>query len=160
MSGIRRLVDYPRVWVVFGARFANELAPIDLASRVSLPYAPFLSSCNKAELHRPAPSRYFNTRGQFYTDLTPSSGAYRLGADPMEVVIMRTQIEYRKLAGDCVCLAKTASTPQQRVTLLDISHIWLKLADRVGSEPAGGPKIGLGGTAHIWRNPPRLATAS
>jgi len=78
----------------------------------------------------------------------------------MEVVIMRTQIEYRKLAGDCVCLAKTASTPQQRVTLLDISHIWLKLADRVGSEPAGGPKIGLGATTHIWRNPPRLAAAS
>jgi hypothetical protein len=59
-----------------------------------------------------------------------------------------------------VCLAKTASTPQQRVTLLDISHIWLKLADRVGSEPAGGPKIGLGATTHIWRNPPRLAAAS
>jgi hypothetical protein len=50
--------------------------------RLSLRTAP---ACNKAELHRPGPSRYFNTRGQFYTDLTPSSGAYRLGADPMEV---------------------------------------------------------------------------
>jgi hypothetical protein len=53
---------------------------------------------------------------------------------------MRTETEYRKLAGDCVHLAQTASTPQQRSTLLHIAHVWLKLGDQAG-EQAVGPKI-------------------
>src|ERR1700730_10383823 len=73
MSGIRQLVGYPWVWV-----------------RIR---------CEEAELHRPGPSRYFNTRVQFYTDLTPSSGAYRLGADPMEVGHHETSDRVSKACG-------------------------------------------------------------
>lgn len=37
--------------------------------------------------------------------------------------------EYRKRAEECVQLAQTARTPQQRTMLLHIAETWLRLAE-------------------------------
>ena len=50
---------------------------------------------------------------------------------------MKTQTEYRNLASDCVRLARIATTPQVRLTLLDIAGIWLTLSDRLNDRQAG-----------------------
>jgi hypothetical protein len=42
---------------------------------------------------------------------------------------MRTSPEYRELAGHCVRLAQTASTPEHRSLLLNVAHAWLRLAE-------------------------------
>jgi hypothetical protein len=51
---------------------------------------------------------------------------------------MKTHADYRKLAEDCVRLARTASTPWRRSTLLNIAHTWLQLADRADGDQASG----------------------
>ena len=49
---------------------------------------------------------------------------------------MKTRAEYRQLASDCMCLAQSASTPQERETLLSIADIWQQLADgAAGNQP-------------------------
>jgi hypothetical protein len=64
---------------------------------------------------------------------------------------MKTHADYRRLAEDCVRLARTASTPRQRSTLLNIAHTWLQLADRADGDQASGVED------RIMRNGERLA---
>jgi hypothetical protein len=48
---------------------------------------------------------------------------------------------YRLHAGDCVRLAQSISSPEDRALLMEMAAMWLRLADRaeaVGKEPDAG----------------------
>ena len=46
--------------------------------------------------------------------------------------------DYRKRAEECVELAQTVRTPEQRTMLLHIAETWLRLADDAGRNTANG----------------------
>ena len=46
--------------------------------------------------------------------------------------------DYRKRAEECVELAQTVRTPEQRTMLLHIAETWLRLADDAGRNAANG----------------------
>lgn len=55
---------------------------------------------------------------------------------------MSAPSDYRKRAEECVELAQTARTPQQRTMLLHIAETWLRLADNsLGEIAATNPAI-------------------
>ena len=55
---------------------------------------------------------------------------------------MSAPSDYRKRAEECVELAQTARTPQQRTMLLHIAETWLRLADNsLGEIAATNPTI-------------------
>jgi hypothetical protein len=43
--------------------------------------------------------------------------------------VMQRSTNYRKRAEECVQLAQTVRTPEQRIMLLHIAETWLRLAD-------------------------------
>jgi hypothetical protein len=53
---------------------------------------------------------------------------------------MRQTTDYRKRAEECVELAQSVRTPEQRTMLLHIAETWLRLADDAGRRQADEAK--------------------
>lgn len=54
---------------------------------------------------------------------------------------MAQSADYRKNAQDCIEIAQTVRTPEQRATLMQIADTWLRLADNAerGGLPDSAP---------------------
>lgn len=60
---------------------------------------------------------------------------------------MATEAEYRERAKECIDLAISARTPEQRIMLQHIAETWVRLADVQSQRPSGFQLYG-NGTVH------------